>query len=227
MTYQLDQTTGTTLNNEDFYEDFNNHFWTCDQFWKLETAQHFAEPGNPSWQAFNAGDWNEALRLHHERIEDLLDYHEQCGEYGITTKRVRIVKEPITPYLQWEMHLLFLRDTTGGPTRILPGNQFAPFEKDCYNRPTDPLFPEICGMDNTVMYEHHYDQHGVMNATTKYTDLDTITKFKHLTDALYRDAQPIGPYFHRHIKPLPAPTITEQLDPDYLEQHGRAKPLNN
>jgi hypothetical protein len=224
MSYLLDHTTGETLDNEAFYDDFTSHFWSCDQFWKLETAQHFAEPGNPSWDAFNQGNWGKALELHTARTEALLDYHEQCTEYGITTKRVRVVKQPVTPYLQWEMYLLVLRDATGGPIRILPGNQFTPFEKDCYNRPMGPFFPEVCGMDKTVMYEHLYDEHGVMYETIKYTDFDTITKFKHLTDTLYKDAEPIGPYFLRHIKPLPAPTITEQLPPDYLEQHGRPQP---
>lgn len=223
MTYQIDHTTGQALNNEAFYNDFTNHFWSCDQFWKLESAQHFAEPGNPSWQAFNQGNWKQALQLHQDRTQDLLDYHEQCAEYGIQTKRVRIVKQPITPYLQWEMHLLFLRDTTGGPIRILPGGEFTYLEED----QPDNTFPEICGMDKTVMYEHRYDNHGVMYETIKYTNPDTVTKFKYLTDTLYQQAQPIGPYFHRHIKPLPAPTITEQLDPNYLQQHGRALPIKS
>ena len=224
MPYQLDHTTGEHLDNEAFYEDFNNHFWNCDQFWKLESAQHFAEPGNPSWEAFNAGNWDDALKLHDDRTADLLDYHEQCTEYGITTRRVRVVKQPITPYLQWEMHLLFLRDASGGPIRILPGEQFAPFETDT---PTGPRFPEVCGMDKSVMYEHLYDDHGVMYKTIKYTDLATITNFKYVTDTLYSQAQPIAPYYLRHIKPLPTPTITEQLPPDYLKQHNRPQPIKS
>lgn len=220
MTYQLDHATGTRLDNEAFYEDFKRHFWTCDQFWKLESAQHFAEPGSPSWQAFNAGNWDEALKLHGDSIPNLLDYHDRCTTAGVRTKRVRVVKDPVTPYLQWEMHLLFLRDATGGPIRILPGGEFTYLEED----QPDGTFPEVCGMDQTVMYEHLYDDHGVMHATIKYTDLDTITKFKYLTDTLYDQAGPIGPYFLRHIQPLPAPTITEQLPPDYLQQHGRAAP---
>lgn len=223
MAYELDHATGEILDNAAFYEDFNRHFWTCEQFWKLESAQHFAEPGSASWQAFNAGDWDEALKLHDDRIPDLLDYHDRCADVGVRTKRVRVVKHPVTPYLQWEMHLLFLRDATGGPIRVLPGEAFAPFETDRSSRSMGP-FPEVCGMDKTVMYEHLYDEHGVMYATVKYTDLDTITMFKHLTDILYDLAGPIGPYFLRDIRPLPAPTITEQLPPDYLEQHHRAAP---
>lgn len=218
MTYELDHSTGTMLDNGAFYTDFKEHFWSCDQFWKLESAQHFAEPGSASWQAFNAGDWEEALRLHQERVPELLDYHERCAAAGISTKRVRVTTTPITPYVQWEMHLLFLRDASGGPIRVITDDDTIALPKQF------PMFPEVCGMDNTVLYEHLYDEHGVMYATMKYTDLDTIVNFRYLTDVLYSKAAPIGPYFLKHIAPLPAPVITEQLSPDYLAQHRRAAP---
>lgn len=216
--YRLDRSTGELLDNETFYADFQDTFWNCTRFWKIESAQHFAEPGSASWQAFNAGDWDGALRLHDDRTQDLLDYHDRCNDHGIRTQRVRIIDTPLTPYLQWEMHLLFLRDATGGPIRILTHDTPTLLPKQF------PHFPEVCGMDTTVLYEHLYDGHGVMYATVKYTNPRTIVEYKYLHEILYGKAAPIGPYFLRHIKPLPAPTITEQLPPDYLEQHHRPAP---
>jgi hypothetical protein len=221
MTYLLDQSRGEHLTVEAFYEDFARHFWNCEKFWKLERAQHFAEPGSKSWQAFNAGDWNEALRLHDAAADDLIEYHHRCDLKGVQTKRIRIVEDPVTPYLQWEMHLLFLRDVTGGPIRVIPDihHTVASVERGL---PTH--LPELCALDSTILYEHTYDDHGVINGTIKYTDLDTVVKFRYLTEMLYAQGKPIGPYFLRHIKTLPAPTIAEHLPTDYLQQRNQPKP---
>lgn len=223
MTNDLDPTTGEHLDNEAFYEDFNNHFWNTDHFWKLERIQHFAEPTNPSWEAFNQGNWEEALRLHEARIPGLLDYHDQCREYGITTRRIRIVEHPLDPYLQWEMHLLFLRDATGGPITVLPQHAVAHLENETTTKPNQPL-PEICGMNDTVMYNTTYDANGVLNGAIKYTDPTIIAPWRRLTFRLFEQGEPMGRYFLRTVKPLPPPPAPTPLPTDYLEQHGRMAP---
>jgi hypothetical protein len=46
--------------NADFWQEFDR---IGDVFWKLERIQAFREPGVPSWEAMNAGDWERSLSL--------------------------------------------------------------------------------------------------------------------------------------------------------------------
>jgi hypothetical protein len=144
------QLTGERLELREYYADFTSYFARAREFWKLERGQDFAEPGNRSWEAFNAGSWNDAMRLLEENRDDIRRYHEENTAAGIQTRRIRIVSLPVTPYLHWELCLLKIRDETGGPIRILPVSAV----NDAENR--GPL-PEIYTMDDAVMYQAIYD----------------------------------------------------------------------
>ena len=74
-----------------FYADFERNFAYTREFWKLERGQVFAEPGDASWEAFNSGNWDEAMRLLEVRRADLKRYHQENAEAGTTTRRIRIV----------------------------------------------------------------------------------------------------------------------------------------
>lgn len=143
-----------------YYADFERHFARAREFWKLERGQVFAEPGDISWEAFDSGDWEEAMRLLEDRREDLKSYHEETAGAGTATRRIRIVSLPVTPYLQWELHLLKVRDETGGPIRILLDSDVADLEDE------GPL-PDIYTIDRSIMYRAIYDQHGVLDYALK------------------------------------------------------------
>ena len=119
MTRPIGDAAGERLELPAYYADFQRNFRRAREFWKLERGQVFAEPGDASWEAFDAGDWDEAMRLAEARRADLRRYHEENTAAGIRTRRIRIVSLPVTSYLQWELHLLRLRDEAGGPIRIL------------------------------------------------------------------------------------------------------------
>jgi hypothetical protein len=64
MLERIPEVPGERLDADAYLRDF----WPCferitDRFWKFERAQSFQEPGNPSWEALNAGDWTRALQL--------------------------------------------------------------------------------------------------------------------------------------------------------------------
>jgi hypothetical protein len=221
MSRPLGDAVGERLELPEYYPDFQRNFRRARKFWKLERGQVFAEPGDPSWEAFDAGDWNEAMRLHRERREDLKRYHEENAKAGTETRRIRIVSLPVTPYLQWELQLLKIRDETGGPIHILRTSAIADLEDQ------GPL-PEIYTMDGTVMYQAVYDEHGVLEYALRYTDQSLVDRCRDFIADLYDRGEPIGSFFEREIAHLPPPRRVAPVIPrDYLAQTGRPQPIRS
>ena len=213
----MDDTTSFEFPTLDqYYADFAERFWIPgSRFWKFERGQHYAEPGNPSWTAFNQGNWAKALELLETDRQRLTQYHQRCHELDITTRRLRIIETPITPYLQWELHLLHLRDTTGGPVRILPAHKIA--EKPHPHPDYNVIAPDI-------MYKVSYDHHGVLQTATAYTHPAAIKNMVRYISGLYSRAEPINNYFTREIAHLPPPKPDQPLPDHYLDTTGRPTP---
>lgn len=74
--------------------------------WKLERLQHFEEVSDPSRDALRRGDWEEAVRLIEASRRTLRDASSDDERRGSALHRVRVVEEPLTPYVQWELHSL-------------------------------------------------------------------------------------------------------------------------
>lgn len=204
-----------------YYADFQENFGRAREFWKLERGQVFAEPGDASWEAFDSGDWEESLRLLAHRREDLRRYHEEVAAAGTITRRIRIVAVPVTPYLQWELHLLKIRDETGGPIRILEAAAVADLED------RGPL-PEIYTMDRTVMYRAVYDAHGVLAYALRYTSQELVGRCRDFIAGLYARGEPIRSFFEREIAHLPPPVPAGPMIPrDYLERTSRPHPIRS
>lgn len=221
MPRPLGDATGERLELPAYYADFQEHFARAREFWKLERGQTFAEPGDTSWEAFDRGDWNEAMRLLEERRDDLKRYHQENAARGTVTRRIRIVSLPVTPYLQWELHLLKIRDETGGPIRVLRDTDVADLEED------GPL-PDIYTMDSDVMYQAIYDEHGVLDHARRYTDSALVGHCRTFISDLYAYGEPVSDFFQREIAPLPTPRIPQPSIPsDYLERTGRPHPIRS
>lgn len=56
----LDHSPGERLGVDEYNAAVGERFWDIRQFgfWKLERQQTFAEPDDPSWVAFDRGDWD-------------------------------------------------------------------------------------------------------------------------------------------------------------------------
>lgn len=221
MTRPLGDAVGERLELPEYYADFQRSFRRARKFWKLERGQVFAEPGDPSWEAFDAGDWHEAMRLLEERREDLKRYHEENTEAGTESRRIRIVSLPVTPYLQWELHLLKVRDETGGPIRILQATAITDLEDQ------GPL-PDIYTMDGTVMYQAVYDERGVLEYALRYTDQALVAHCRDFIADLYARGEPVSNFFEREIAHLQPPRPVAPVIPrDYLAQTGRPHPIRS
>ena len=221
MTRPLGDAAGERLELPEYYADFQRNFRRAREFWKLERGQVFAEPGDASWEAFDAGDWDEAMRLAEARRADLRRYHEENTAAGIRTRRIRIVSLPVTSYLQLELHLLRLRDEAGGPIRILRASSITDLEDQ-------GQLPDIYTMDDTVMYQAVYDEHGVLDHALRYTDQELVRRCRDFIADLYARGEPIGDFFEREIAHLTPPHPAEPTIPrDYLARTGRPIPIRS
>jgi hypothetical protein len=205
----------------DYYADFERSFWQAGSFWKLERGQTFAEPGNASWEAFDAGDWEKSLHLLEADRPGLLEYHERVAALGFTPRRVRIIEHPIVPYLQWELHALAIRDECGGPVRVLPAAEVAGLEAD------GPL-PEVHTVGDDLMYIPVYDRNGVIEAAYRFADRAAVGRCRALITGLFERAEPMADFFRREVAVLPPPPIGQRALPArYLELSGRPKPIRS
>src|SRR5262249_53605547 len=212
---------GERLELADYYADFERNFWVATSFWKLERGQTFAEPGNASWEAFDAGDWGKSLDLLEADRPALREYHERVAALGVEPRRVRIVEFPITPYLQWELHALAIRDECGGPVRVLPATDIADLEVG------GPL-PDVHTVGDEVMYEAVYDRNGVLKGARRYEGRDGVRRCRDLIVSLFDRAEPLADFFAREVAVLPMPHLGRRRLPDgYLERAGRPRPIRS
>ncbi|WP_199565050.1 DUF6879 family protein [Spongiactinospora rosea] len=217
----LNGATGRRMALAEYYSDFEHNFATAKEFWKLERGQAFAEPGDASWEAFDRGDWAESIRLLEERRTDLIAYHREVAAAGTRTYRIRIVELPLTPYLQWELNLLNIRDQTGGPIRVLRADDLG------YLEAQDPL-PEIYTMDEKVMYQAVYDEHGVLESARRFDEVELIRRCRSFIVDLYKHGEPIGDFFRREVSHLPpARPARRSIADDYLQITGRPGPIRS
>lgn len=191
---------GEYMEPDAFHADFKEKFWATEDpgFWKLERQQHFKEPDHESWQAFARGDWDQALHIIEAGRPAMRDYYRKVETCGFDNRRVRVVEEPITPYLQWEMQILRMRDEYGGTVRIVTEDQVADFER------TAPL-PEIFTLGTTVMYRAVYDDEGVFESAYRYVDRDLVVRCQRFIQDLFEIGQPMQPYFAEHVAVMPPP----------------------
>jgi hypothetical protein len=196
----LDQASGERMELPDFRADFERHFRDSGSagFWKLERQQVFQEPGYDTWEAFVRGEWAESLRLLEAGRADLAAEHRRIAEHGVAVHRVRVVEEPLTAYLQWELHVLRLREQCGSGVRIVRADEVAPLE-------TGGPLPEVFTVGRAVMYEAIYDDRGVLAAARRFADRELIWRCRGIIAGLYAKGEPLADYFTREVAPLPPP----------------------
>ncbi|MEE4424255.1 MULTISPECIES: DUF6879 family protein [Streptomyces] len=203
MSSPLGGAIGERMPLDAYYADFEQHFWQSADlgFWKLERQQTFQEPGYDSWEAFARGDWGESLRLLEAGRAEMDGYHRKVDRHGFVARRVRVVEEPLSHYLQWELHALRIRSECGGPTRIVRADQVSQFESEA------PL-PEIYTLGSHVMYQAVYDDQGILESARKFVDPELILHCQKFIQGLYEVGEPLEDWFGDHVAPLPPPCRT-------------------
>lgn len=192
--------TGERMALPRYLADFEREFWAIEQgdFWKLERQQTFREPENASWQAFVRGSWHEAMRLQQASRADLESYYRRISAAGFVTRRVRVIEKPITPYLQWELHILRLRHEYGGRCRVIGPEHVRDLE-------SHESLPEIYTLGRNVMYQAVYDDDGVLVAGIRFDDRALVQRCRDVIRGLYELGEDLSDFFDREVAVLGPP----------------------
>jgi hypothetical protein len=166
--------------------------------WKLERLQYFEEQDSPSWNAVRRGDWAEALRVFEERHDDLREAALDRERRSSVFHRVRIVEEPLTPYVQWELNSLVQRARYGQKIRVLHPEAVATSE-------SGGLLPELTILDERTLYRVLYTDAGVPDGAVRYTDSAVVDPWVAYIKELYAAGEDLAVYFDRAVAPLPPP----------------------
>ncbi|MFC9219555.1 DUF6879 family protein [Streptomyces hygroscopicus] len=201
---RLDGAPGERLSRDSYRADFQQRMQAIDgrDSWKLERRQHFQEPGTESWKAFSRGDWAGALELIEKRRDELLAFMGEAAKRDFSLYRVRVVAEPITPYLQWELHMLRLRAECGERIRVVGPELIRELEED------GPL-PELVSLGGRTLYRVIYDSRGISDGAVRFADPDVLKPWEEFIKGLYGEGEEMSSYFEREVAPLPPPTPAE------------------
>ncbi|WP_405190409.1 hypothetical protein OG473_17375 [Streptomyces anulatus] len=191
---------GEVLPRADYLADFGRvHQSGIRLLAKIERGQTFKEQGSPSWDAFASGDWAGALRLIEDERDSTAAYFQDAARRGLAFRRVRVVEFPVSPYLQWEMHVLRLRSELGEEIRVLDARRIADLER---NAPV----PEVIVLGRSVMYAVIYDDELKGAGARRFTDPDQVNRTTREFEALYAMGEGLPEFFEREIAPLAPPT---------------------
>lgn len=192
---------GETLSRDDYLADFSRvHASDIGLLAKIERGQTFQEPGSPSWEAFAAGDWPGALRLVEDERESIAAYFRDASGRGLVFRRLRVVELPVSPYLQWEMHLLRLRSELGEEIGVLGAGEIADLERDAE-------VPEVVILGSSVMYAVIYDDDRKGAGARRFTDPRHVRRTTAEFEALFARGEEFSEFFEREIAPLGPPTV--------------------
>ncbi|GAA2205889.1 hypothetical protein GCM10009850_013470 [Nonomuraea monospora] len=186
------------LSADEYLDDFWPNFRQLDDvFWKLERIQSFR--GEPSWVAMVEGDWDRSLKLVNDGCVPVRERERPAKR--IRRRRIRIVEQPITPYLQWEMHLLALKVASEEQVRVLDAGEVAEIE-------VGRRLPELVVLGTVAMYEVTYDESGTHSGARRIDDREVISACQGELDKLFERGEELRPYYEREILPLPAPRVS-------------------
>ncbi|MDT0471324.1 hypothetical protein RM863_04150 [Streptomyces sp. DSM 41014] len=167
---------------------------------KLERGQNFKERGFASWEAFAAGEWDRALSLIEEKREIYTQQFRDAARLNVLERRLRVIEFPVTPYVQWEMHVLRLRVELGDHIKVLDARDILDIER------RNPV-PEVVILGDAALYEVLYDDDGNAMGANRFTDRALIRETSAGFDTLYARADAFHDFFDREIAPLAPPTV--------------------
>ncbi|GAA4938125.1 hypothetical protein GCM10023224_19160 [Streptomonospora halophila] len=166
--------------------------------WKLERAQFFNEVGDEAWDAFVAGDWARVLEIFESERAAIRRDVARYGRQGVRFRRLRIVGDPPTPYLQWESHSHRIFVECGHDIRALDAAEVAGLERAA-------ALPELMVYGDCVLYQVRYDEGWTPIGAKRVDDRDLVTEAAAAVAALWKRSEPFPDYFRRCIAELPAP----------------------
>jgi hypothetical protein len=154
---------------------------------KVERRQSYQEPGNPSYEALLAGDWERAVALAaHTHDEDKQTYAE-LREKGVEFLRLRILDFPITDYLRWEFEHYKVTSALGEDIRIVRLSDIT--ELDARVGLSDFLL-----FDHDAVMIHDYGTDGILGGGWVTTSPIQLSEVDEIVTALTTEARPLAAF---------------------------------
>ena len=200
MLDRIQQVPGTPLDRDSYHEHMRVETGQVKGIvWKLERSQVFTEAADDSsWQAFVSGDWLKSVAIFESERPDIQAEAEKYARQGSEFRRLRIVEQPVSAYLQWELQSLKIFDESGMPIRVLDANSVQNLE-------ASEQLPEIVIVGDQVLYQVRYDSQWSACGARRITDREVIQQAAAEMAGLWADAEPLAGYFAREIATLPPP----------------------
>ncbi|MEU5638347.1 DUF6879 family protein [Streptomyces milbemycinicus] len=167
------------------------------QSWKFERQQEFEELDD-SWEVFCRGQWEDSLRLLGEEREAHLKTAQRDRERGTAFHRVRVVEEPLTPYMQWELHALRVQSEAGKAIRVVTPAALGALET------IGPL-PEVVVVGGQVLYQVVYTEAGFLDGAIRFTDAELTKRWESFIRELCEVGEDLLSYFERRVAHLSPP----------------------
>jgi hypothetical protein len=196
---RLDGPAGATqLDKDAFRNRFLAEWKQSDRrFLKVERRQEYAEPDDPSYQAFARGDFPKAQELVAERLREQESFYKPARDKGLELVRLRIVEFPLTDYLRcYELPSYRVSEELGEDIRITPAEPIEPLLARL-GVPDFLLFDDRCVLVNT------YDQSSAPSGALLVTDSGVVQSYIDAAEDLRAASVPLQSF------------LTEQQIPAY------------
>jgi len=194
MSEYLSGLSGLRLTRAQYSADYRQRYGKISNTtsWKFERQQTFVEPGDDSWQEFDRGNWERSLARFNDRRPKLLAGAREDAARGIGLYRVRVVAEPISPYLLWELNVLKVRAECGEMIRVVDAGLIAEFERD-------RELPEILTLGDDAVYQVIYDDSGAADGAVLSTERADVERWVSFMEKLYENGEEIDSFFARKV----------------------------
>jgi hypothetical protein len=198
---RLDPAQGDRLDRAAYLRDFwgRRGVYRRDS-WKFERRQHVEEPDDPSRAALRRGEWAESLRLLERGRAELLQTSTRDLRLGVTFHRVRVVEEPLTPYIQWELHALRVQAECGKKIRVVDAGALRGLEGD-------ERLPEVVVLGGRTLYEVRHTEAGAPCGAVRFTDAGLVERWVRFIQQLYVSGEDVIAYVERRVRTLPPPDL--------------------
>lgn len=123
---------------------------TKGQILKLETRQCYREPGNPSYEALEEGDFHKALQLVPKARSEDIALYQSLSERNVDFIRCRPIVKPLTEYLRWELECYRFNAKHGERIYFL----------DRSNIFDEVALHDFMVFDRRIAFVHDYDETG-------------------------------------------------------------------
>jgi hypothetical protein len=168
--------------------------------WKLERQQYFADTTDPPSAAFARGEWEESIRLMEDNRPLFAKYCREAADHGVALYRVRVVEEPMAPYVQWEFHYLRLATAAGERIRVVDAERLGQFERN------GPL-PDVLTAGADTIYRILYTDDGVPDAVRRIVSRGAAGRCIDLIRRLYDAGEDMDAFFERRVARLSPPRL--------------------